>query len=191
MNVTLKYITPDPEAHIGEAAAKCYDSDTSREACLRRAKHCKDSGHLATLRFAYADFEIGGLSRICSHQIVRLAHAGILQESQRYVKQSAVRFIQPPALAYASPHLIKRWNALEALSKEVYGLALGDGMKKEDARFALLHSAETSLRMCMNFQAWRDFLNNRTSKAAQWEVRSVAQSIQQQLAQHAPNLFGA
>ena len=28
MQVKLIYITPDPEAHIGEQAAECYDSKT-------------------------------------------------------------------------------------------------------------------------------------------------------------------
>ncbi len=47
-------------------------------------------------------------------------------------------------------------------------------MKKEDARFALLAGSETELNLCLNFQAWQDFLHNRTGKHAQWEVRAVA-----------------
>ena len=45
MNVELKFITPDAEAHIGAAAAECYDSSTEREACLRRAEHCMSVQH--------------------------------------------------------------------------------------------------------------------------------------------------
>lgn len=79
MQVELKFITPDAEAHIGDAAAECYDSNREREACLRRAEHCLSVSHLATLRFAYAEFHISGISRVASHQLVRVAHAGILQ----------------------------------------------------------------------------------------------------------------
>lgn len=79
MKVELIYCTPDPEAHIGEQASECYDSKTDRESCLRRAAHCVESGHLATLRFAYATVHVAGISRVCSHQLVRVAHAGILQ----------------------------------------------------------------------------------------------------------------
>jgi hypothetical protein len=46
----------NPEAHIGRMAAICYDSNTSDEACVKRATKCKDSGHLATMRFAFATF---------------------------------------------------------------------------------------------------------------------------------------
>ena len=81
MRVTLlpAGTTMDGLRHIGEMASICYDSDTSPEACVRRALKCKDSGHLATLRFAYATFNVSGISRVCSHQLVRMAHAGILQ----------------------------------------------------------------------------------------------------------------
>ena len=97
MKVELIYCTPDPEAHIGEQASECYDSKTGREACIKRAAHCVDSGHLATLRFAYATVRISGISRVCSHQLVRVAHAGILQRSQRYVAETSVEYINPPA----------------------------------------------------------------------------------------------
>src|SRR5574343_933500 len=103
MKVTLLDNTLDPERKIGAMAAICYDSDLSDDACLRRAKKCKDSGHLATLRFAYATFNVQGISRICSHQIVRMAHAGILQRSQRYVKETNVEFVVPECVRDLPP----------------------------------------------------------------------------------------
>lgn len=189
MKVTLIYCRPDPEAAIGLAAAECYDSRTDREACLRRAGHCVDSGHLATLRFASAHVHIEGISRVCSHQIVRVAHAGILQRSQRYVRESHVDYIVPPAHAELPPHLRSAWDAVLANAEAVYLAAIEVGMKKEDARFVLPQSCSTSLHMCGNFQFWRDFLRNRTSKHAQWEVRAVALEIQRLLAEQAPRVF--
>lgn len=101
MKVTLisDGTTTNPTVHIGRMAGICYDSDRGDEASARRAIKCRDSGHLATLRFAFATFNVSGISRVCSHQLVRMAHAGILQRSQRYVKESAVEFIDPPAVA--------------------------------------------------------------------------------------------
>ncbi len=191
MKVTLitEGTTLNPVEHIGRMASICYDSDQSKDACVRRAGKCKDSGHLATMRFAFATFNVSGISRICSHQIVRLAHAGILQRSQRYVKETGIQFVRPPSLLATSPTLQEAWARLEELSRLTYKMALDAGMKKEDARFALLHSAETDLNMCLNFQGWRDFLKNRTDKAAQWEVRAVAVEIQNHLHVLAPELF--
>ena len=189
MQVELKFITPDAEAHIGEAAAECYDSSTERDACLRRAAHCMSVNHLATLRFAYADFHISGISRVASHQLVRVAHAGILQRSQRYVKETAVEYIDPPALADMPSWFRTAWRQVQGQAEALYLRGIIDGMKKEDARYILPQGCTTSLRICGNFQMWHDLLANRTAKKAQWEVRAVAEEILRQLNQHAPLVF--
>jgi thymidylate synthase (FAD) len=189
MKVELKHITPDAEAYIGEAAAQCYDSSTEREACIRRAAHCMSVSHLATLRFAHADFEISGISRVASHQLVRVAHAGILQRSQRYVKETRVEYIDPPALADMPPYLQHFWKTTQHDAEAIYLRAIEHGMKKEDARYILPQGCTTSLRICGNFQMWHDILSNRTAKKAQWEVQEVALEILRQLNQHAPHVF--
>lgn len=189
MKVELKHITPDAEAYIGEAAAQCYDSSTEREACIRRAAHCMSVSHLATLRFAYADFHISGISRVASHQLVRVAHAGILQRSQRYVKETRVEYIDPPSLADMPPYLQHFWKTTQHDAEAIYLRAIEHGMKKEDARYILPQGCTTSLRICGNFQMWHDLLSNRTAKKAQWEVRDVAQEILRQLNHHAPHVF--
>ncbi len=189
MKVELKFITPDAEAHIGAAAAECYDSNTEREACLRRAAHCLTVSHLAVLRFAYADFHISGISRVASHQLVRVAHAGILQRSQRYVKETAVEFVDPPAIAELPRYLRHSWKMLQADAELLYHRSIDAGMKKEDARYILPQGCTTSLRICGNFQMWHDLLGNRAAPKAQWEVREVAQEVLRQLNQHAPRVF--
>lgn len=189
MKVELKDITPDAANHIGGAAAQCYDGKTTREANIRRAVSCKDKGHLATLRFAYADFEISGISRICSHQIVRVAHAGILQQSQRYVEQTKFNFVVPASIHDLPAGVLNEWRELLVKSTEIYKKAIDLGVRKEDARYILPQSCTTSLRMAMNFQGWQDFLRNRCDKAAQWEVREVANEIKRLLHEECPELF--
>lgn len=190
MKVELIYITPDAEAHIGEQASECYDSKTDRESCIKRAAHCVDSGHLATLRFAYATFRISEISRVCSHQFVRVAHAGILQKSQRYVKESAIEYIDPPSLANVEHSDQLLWQNLQLDAERLYLRLVNSGqMKKEDARYILPQGCTTSLRVTGNFQMWLDLLRNRTTKHAQWEIREVAIEIKRLLAEHAPGIF--
>ena len=190
MNVELIFCTPDPEAHIGEQASECYDSKTEREACIKRAAHCVDSGHLATLRFASATVRVSGISRICSHQLVRVAHAGILQRSQRYVKETAVEYINPPALQGVNWGDAFVWRRIQDDAEALYLKLVDTGqMKKEDARYILPQGCSTSLRITGNFQMWLDLLGNRTTKHAQWEVRDVAMEIQRLLAEQAPGIF--
>lgn len=191
MKVELIYCTPDAEAHIGEMASECYDSKTDREACIKRAAHCVGSGHLATLRFAYATARISGISRVCSHQIVRVAHAGILQRSQRYVRETEVRYVDPPALAALPPADWAEWREIQMRAESLYLRLVDSGaMKKEDARYILPQGCDTSLRITGNFQMWLDLLGNRTTKHAQWEVRAVALEIRRRLANQAPLIFG-
>jgi len=190
MKVTLLDHTHDPENTIGKAAAICYDAKTDPESNIKRAKHCVNKGHLSTLRFAYATFNISGISRVCSHQLVRIAIAGILQESQRYVVQSDIKFIAPPSLFTMSNDIIRRWSHLLGEADILYKECLEQGMKKEDARYILPQSCTTQINLCLNFQGWQDVIANRTAKSAQWEIRAVFEEIERQLQCIAPNIFG-
>ena len=193
MKITCTDHTVDPEQKVAIAAAICYDSDTSEEANNRRIKKLMDVKHLATLRFAYATFHVEGISRVCSHQLVRLAHGGILQRSMRYVKETKLEVITPPdvvALLEDNPELHYEIERLHINSWGVYTGLIKAGIKKQDARFYLPLGTVTELNMCLNFQGWKDFLHNRVDTAAQWEIREVALAIQEQLRELAPNVFG-
>lgn len=178
------------EEHIGRMAAICYDADISAEACVRRAIKCKDSGHLATMRFAFATISVEGISRVCSHQLVRMAHAGILQRSQRYVKESKVDFIDPPALLDCPEWYRHAWAKVQADAEALYLAAVDQKfLKKEDARYILPQGCATGVNLCLNFQGWQDYLRNRDDKHAQWEIRNVASEIRNLLIGIAPGIF--
>lgn len=189
MKVTLIDYTDDPVNKIGHAAAICYEAKTDRESNIKRAAHCVSKSHLSTLRFAYATVAIEGISRVCSHQLVRIAHAGILQESQRYVEQSCIEYVKPPSLLKTPKWFQLAWGVHLAISDYLYLTAIKLGMKKEDARYILPQSCTTKVNLCMNFQAWQEFLRNRTSKTAQLEIRDLAVEIERLLHGIAPEIF--
>ena len=189
MRVTLLDYTGQPVDTIGKMAAICYDAKTDEQSNIKRATHCKDKGHLMTMRFAYATFNIAGISRVCSHQLVRVAIAGILQESQRYVEQTNIEYINPNSLSSMPPGVRSVWDSAQSTASMAYRMAIKSGMKKEDARYILPQGCTTQLNMCLNFAAWRDLLKNRTSPSAQWEVREVALAIEAELHKIAPELF--
>jgi thymidylate synthase (FAD) len=189
MDVTLLDHTVDPANTIGKYAGICYDADLSPEKNTKRAQHCVSKGHLATLRFAYATFKIGGVSRVTSHQLVRVAHAGILQESQRYVKQSNIEWVRPPSIVSLPLDLHEQWEQHLTRSNQIYEGCIQAGMRKEDARYILPQSCTTSLVITGNFQMWLDLLGNRTAKAAQWEIRDTCTKVQNILHGIAPEIF--
>lgn len=182
--------TDKPEVWIGRMAAICYDGDLSEAASLKRTLKCVDDGHLTTLRFAYATVQIGDISRICSHQLVRLAHAGMLQESQRYVKLSGIQYVNPPELFNAPLEYQRRWaNAqrdceglyLEAVEKKY--------LVKGDARYIVPQGCTTAMNLTGNFQMWQHFIGLRCDKAAQWEIRWMAEACLEILNGLAPHIF--
>jgi len=185
MEITLKYITANAEQLIAECAAICYDSDTSDEANSRRMRHLMKVNHLSTLRFAHAIFKISGISRACSHQLVRSKHLDYLQRSQRYNNESEADYVAPEMVKDAE--LIFHY-AVEQCHK-AYNLMIAEGAKKEDARFILPNATATELYVVGNLQAWKDFIALRNQPKAQWEIREVAQRVEQLLQQAAPNVF--
>lgn len=186
MQVKLEYITEDAENFIGKMAAICYDANTAREPNIKRAAKCAQDGHLATLRFAHAVFNVSGISRVCSHQFVRSKHLDFLQRSQRYCKELEATFELPNGY----PEEVQD-EMLCAYDDAIYAYnrLIQSGVKKEDARFVLPEATHTELNVSGNLQAWRDFIKLRADKHAQWEIRNVAITINNILAGECPNLF--
>lgn len=181
MQVKLEYITPNALERIGRYAGICYNSKDEPEANRKRAIHCKDSGHLSTLRHAHATFLVSGISRICSHQFVRSKHLDFLQMSQRYVKQVDATMIMPTRNGI--------YEDVFDYCMLAYNKLLEQGVKKEDARFVLPEGTTTSLIVTGNLQAWLDFIKLRTGKDSQWEIRNVATEINNILATECTGLF--
>jgi thymidylate synthase (FAD) len=180
--------TQDPEKKIATYAAICYDADTSDDALERRMKKLLNLGHLATLRFASATFKVEGISRVCSHQLVRHPHLSYLQESQRYVAQSN-GIVYTPGKILENEEVYKDTVRLVRQSHDLYNKLIANGVRKEDARYVLLQGSLTKMYITGNFQAWTDFIRNRTDKSAQQEIRDVAFAIQRHLNSIAPNIF--
>ncbi|NUQ36575.1 MAG: FAD-dependent thymidylate synthase [Caldilineales bacterium] len=137
-----------------------------------------------------ATFLLEGISRTCSHQIVRHRLASFSQESQRYVSldKGGWEPVSPPALAAqpaAQAVLDQAWTEVQ----EAYERLRGLGIRKEDARFLLPNAAETRLVMSMDYAALRHFFWLRIDKAAQWEVREVAMEMLRQIYPLAPGVF--
>ena len=184
MEVELLHLTPNAEEFIGRCASICYDSSQDSGACVKRAAACVSKGHLATLRFAHATFKVKGISRACSHQFVRSKHLDFLQRSQRYCNEKDVKFVYPPDDEW---ELVYRVHYMECLDK--YNRMIKNGVKKEDARFVLPEATCTELMVTGNLQAWLDFINLRSGKEVQWEIRNVARAINNILAKECPNIF--
>ena len=189
MQITMMDVTENAEVKVAEYAAICYAADTSPDRNERRVKNLMKQRHLATLRFASATFLVEGISRVCSHQIVRHPHLSFLQRSQRYCKEGDMGFVVPESIRNSDSLL--DYQASLKIAVATYEDLIAAGVRKEDARFVLPQSAHTEMYVTGNFQAWFDFLIRRLDKHAQWEIRLVASAIYSNLRNVAPNIFNA
>ena len=107
IKVTLLTHTPNPEKTVAMAAKLCYSPSgiedisegLTEEKTVSFINMLADLGHASPTEHASFTFGIEGISRACSHQLVRHRIASYSQQSQRYVDGSNFEFVTPPAIA--------------------------------------------------------------------------------------------
>jgi len=176
-----------PEEFLEHAGRVCYRSEKRGEASSFLKARIRE-GHESIIEHASATFEIGGISRACSHQLVRHRIASYSQESQRYVDLSNPELVVPPSVA-RSPEAMRIWDDLTGQMSEAYRDLRELGIKKEDARFLLPHATATRIVVTMNFRELRHFFTLRCDRAAQWEIRVLAKEMLKLAYQVAPSVF--
>jgi thymidylate synthase (FAD) len=111
LSVTLLQHTPWPERAVASAGRLCYapvgaaelKETMNDDEVGRLLRGLVRSGHMSALEHASFTFAIEGISRACSHQLVRHRVASYSQQSQRYVRfDSSGDFVVPPNIE-ASP----------------------------------------------------------------------------------------
>ncbi|WP_432817992.1 FAD-dependent thymidylate synthase [Trichloromonas sp.] len=196
MLVQLLTHTPDPEKVVAAAARLCYSSASidslleqgakEREAFLAKILSL---GHLSVLEHVTFTFGIEGISRACSHQLVRHRIASYSQQSQRYVSlKDRLEAVVPASIA-DRPELAARFQGLLDEARQVYGELLEAGIPAEDARFVLPNATETKLVMTMNARELLHFFSLRCCRRAQWEIRALATEMLFAARRAAPALF--
>jgi len=188
MKIELLAITQDSEALIEKGARICYDSTESPETRKQFIQNLIKRGHEGIVEHGVATFRIEGISRACSHQLVRSRICSFNQRSQRYVKESEFKYVIPPSIAKDRDKLQRYKDTMARLRNE-YSIMLKDGIPPEDARFVLPNACTTELIMTANFRALRNFLKLRLDSHAQWEIKELAQRILEILYEQAPSIF--
>ena len=184
MNVELLAITPNSEKLIEHAGRVCYRSCGENTEGFIKARII--AGHGSILEHASATFEVSGISRACSHQLVRHRVASYSQESMRYVDIRDNDMLDFPGL----DEEMRGWiEDHYEQARSLYESLVAYGVKKEDARFVLPIATATRIVVTMNFRELRHFFGTRLSKQAQWEIRNVAREMLRLVREYAPSVF--
>ena len=205
VKVILLSHTPNPEATVAMAAKLCYSpSDISS---LKGKIDAKDQkafveklvkiGHMTPIEHASFTFAIEGISRACSHQLVRHRLASYSQQSQRYVsEESGFDYIIPPTIK-EDKELKKAFVEFMKDAQKAYNTMVGKlnekGIKGEsanqDARFLLPNAAETKIMVTMNARELLHFFRQRCCNRAQWEIRVMSEKMLKLVNKAAPTIF--
>lgn len=140
---------------------------------------------LPHLSFTYS---IEGISRACSHQLVRHRLASYSQQSQRYVPMRRLdeSVVKPKSIKGGASEI---FNNLIGKADKVYEKLIERGVPREDARFVLPNATETHLLMTMTGDSLFHFFGLRCCNRAQWEIRTLADQMLEKAREVEPEIF--
>jgi thymidylate synthase (FAD) len=187
------------------AAKLCYSpSDISALGDKIQAKDQKsfvkklmEMGHMTPVEHPNFTFAIEGISRACSHQLVRHRLASYSQQSQRYVSEEAgFDYIVPPSirkdrelLKYFKEQMKAAQKSYNSLIEKLIEKGIKGEAANQDARFVLPNAAETKIIVTMNARELMHFFRLRCCERAQWEIRGMAEKMLSLVKQVSPIIF--
>lgn len=171
--------TPLPVRTVALAGRICrsgkpYDElveELSDERAAEFVRKLIRQGHFSVLEHAYFTFWIEGITRACSHQLVRHRIASYSQASQR-AGNLPVEMVLPNKL-----HGKAKVSSLLMKVRKTYEQLVMDGVKPEDARAILPQATTTRLVVTMNARSLHNFFDLRLCRHAQAEIRELAQEM--------------
>lgn len=173
MKVTLIQATTKPIETIAQIASICYDSNPKNP--LGLVKQLYSNGHHSVFEHIYFTFKIEGISRACSHQLVRHRHCSFTQRSQRYCSEDGFEYVTPKSIIDK--------NALgtydyEMFNTDVWYKAMQKaGIPNEDARYLLPNACTTDMYLSCNLRELIHIANERLCTKAQWEIRDLVKEM--------------
>jgi len=205
LKVILLRHTPNPEETVAMAARLCYSP--ADVGSLKKKIEEKDQkafveklmkmGHMSPIEHASFTFAVEGISRACSHQLVRHRLASYSQQSQRYVSEEAgFDYIVPPVIAedqelreYFDNFMQEARKAYRHISERLHERGITGEAANQDARFVLPNAAETKIMVTMNARELLHFFHQRCCLRAQWEIREMAVEMFKLVRKVAPVIF--
>lgn len=169
--------SPDPIKAMAIAASKCYDSKPTEKLVHKVLK----SGHTSIAENAKFEFDIKGVSRVLSHQLVRKRIGfSYAQRSQRYINEDGFDYVTPGTINENKDALF-HFNDVMKYANRVYNKLINKGVPKEDARFVLPNATHTTLVLSCNLRSLMDFCEERLCTRAQWEIRELAAKLKEEI----------
>lgn len=204
------------ERLIAHAGKGCYDSyGPDGRAISEHIAALVGSGHGSVLEHANVSLFLSGISRGLSHELVRHRHLSFSQRSTRYTAEEGAAIVLEPYMAalhikgkegmtldeagIVGNFIISCENAIQRYGEVVAWLMeenphsfRGKDVRKWArgiARQVLPHALETRVTVTGNLRSWRDFIEQRSSRHAEGEIRRLTRQIVKVIQPIAPEVF--
>lgn len=217
LNVKILSHTMNPEEVVTAAGKLCYSQvgveellkKQTPESINRFVNMLLSLGHESPLEHVSFNFAIEGISRACSHQLVRHRIASPSQQSQRYVNLAdTFEYITPNIIEVMDEYyeadytedfaedmreihdMYTKWQKrIEKFVTEAnyptYGMT-PEKVANENARAVLPNACETKLVFTMNLRSLINFTKHRCCRRAQSEINELAWAMIEEVKQVSP-----
>lgn len=165
------------------------DEDPETDKALKLLQGIVRAGHGSVLEHCTFTFSIEGISRACSHQLIRHRIASYSQQSQRYVRGEFFDYVTPKSITDGGTLLLEKYDEFMDETMKFYTQMVNSGIPKEDARYILPNATTTNIVVTMNARELLHFIGLRMDKRAQWEIRELAKEMLRQVKEVAPVIF--
>ena len=217
MKIKLISMTPNPMQVMYTAARTCYSEQSPiniiqdvdnrlnpPQSCEKLVNQVLKSGHLSIAEHVNLTFAIEGISRACSHQLVRHRHCTFSQQSQRYVEikenkdQLQTLLVCPVSnkeqlIEIANKYFVgvNEDNYVAYLKcLRNYLTQIANGVKAEDARNLLPNATKTNIVMTCNLRQLMHICDLRLCSRAQGEIRELFGKIKEEVKKQNIELSG-
>lgn len=195
--VILLAHTPQAEEVVALAVKVCRSAQDfselkamlTPEKTRKLIKQVIKMGHLSVLEHAAFTFFIKGISRACSHQVVRHRIASFAQQSLRHTEVENEDFYYLPPTLPQTPEIQQTLTDFMDKTRDFYRHLLEQGVAAEDARYFLPMATVSNMVVTMNARELLHFFTLRGCRKAQLEIRELAEAMLQLVKPLAPNIF--
>ena len=191
----------DAQKLVEFAGRLCYQSwhrpNPATRANVDYVRHIIESEHFSVLEHAGFAVAVTGISRSCSHEVVRHRHLQFSQLSQRFFDETDAAAVVP-SLYRDDPDAQQVLDEVHRFTMDAYKRLVEIGTRRlatmrdkshrrkrvrEAARAVLPNMTEVHIVVSGNHRAWREFFEKRGHTHAEPEIRELAVMIFKEVAQ--------
>jgi len=133
-------------------------------------------------------FAVSGISRTCTHQLVRSRRAAFHQQSQRASFYGVAPEVRMPESVWLNPRARRAALDAYAAAQEAYRIICEEDISYQDARFVLPEGTTNYILCEYNVKEFRDVFAYRGCSMFSWEIVHVMREMRRLLVEAHPFL---